>query len=123
MAGCQQSVSIGDRIDSFIEDLNTQDRTHVYKNFDKDRTAQYAQIAIPAFWALSFPVPDATGSYSITNLDDSNSLKVSGTISGPVGFPTKPIYFMMSQDSDDNWYIQQMDWIGDFVAPIVKKLW
>ncbi len=123
-AGCSNPVSINERIDSFIEDLNT-DRSHVYKNLDKDNTAQYAQAADPIFWLASFPLPDITGgSYSIAGLNDSNTLNVTGMISGPSTFgPQKTIYFMMSQDSDDNWYIQQMDFDSGFPSPIVKTVW
>ncbi len=122
LAGCQpDKVSIEDRIASFMEDINTQDRTNVYKNFDKNNTAEYESIKIPQFWIdNSFPLPDATGSYSITNLDVSNPLNVTGTISGPAGFgPPASIKFIM-RDDDDDWYIEEL-YLG--LTQIVYSMW
>jgi hypothetical protein len=106
--GCDFAVSIEQRVDIFITDLNT-DRDAAYLNFLPDDPLDYDAIKAASFWQTPFPVGDGTPySYSAGDLDTSNPSSVTLELYGPSAFaPPKTITFVMIQDGL-SWYIREL---------------
>jgi hypothetical protein len=104
-------VSIEERIQLFMDDLNKTDRSMIYLNFHPTLTTDYDAIQggthLPD-WDVPFAV--AYISYSIADLDPSNPSTVTGNINTAYGAWAGPkaVVFRMAQDGA-NWMIQGMD--------------
>ena len=109
-------TKIDERIDSFIDDLNNSDRSNVYTNFHSSETADYNAIKDPSTtWDNWFPVASIT--YSISNLDDSDSDNVTAIINSSGTFGTSDATFKMAKDGFD-WMIEELT-VPDIEDPLV----
>ena len=111
-------VSVEDRIAIFLEDINSLDRSSIYLNFHPDLTGDYDFIRNETYpdWGALFPTgPGTYIPYSISSLDTSDPMGVTGTVeSVNIGWVDKPIFFIMAKDGMD-WMIQEMQFDGTTV--------
>jgi hypothetical protein len=108
--GCNLlGISIEDRVDEFIADLNG-DWNLLYENFHPTETAFYNAIKPATFWEDYFePTPP---SYTISGLDTTDPANVTFMIDGPALFlGPRTVTFQMVQSGSD-WYIEEMDLSG-----------
>ena len=119
--GCSLlGTSIEERVYQFITDINSVDRSTVYKNFDPSINQQ-DDVADPAFWNVHFPgsAPTDYRPYTLDSLDDSNSTNVITVISANfLAWGPKTVRFEMVQIGT-NWLISKM-WIDPAALPIVE---
>ncbi len=109
--GCSLGVSVEDRVAQFLDDLNNTDRSDIYLNFHPTLTADYAALQGGTLVDWDVPFPVAYISYSIPDLDTSDSGNVTGNISSSndAAWPgPKPIVFRMAKDGAD-WMIEELD--------------
>jgi hypothetical protein len=95
------TTSVDECIDNFLADLNSTDRSGVYKNLDSD-AQMYAAARVAAVWDNYFPTSGIP--YSLTNRSKSGNT-VSATFSSATYLLYKNgvlISFGMGEDSDGN---------------------
>jgi hypothetical protein len=108
LASCNllNPVSIQQRIDDFLADLNTSTRTNIGQNFHPTATTEYAALQDPNLSGINTTFP--VGSYSSTTIDQSNpSGGVIVQISGPNAVLSSP-YFLkltMQTTNSNDWRI------------------
>lgn len=114
MVGCDLlGVTIEKRVEYFLSDLNT-NRGNAYTNFHPTETADRVSGVIkPAsFWDIDFPVGDGTP-YTLSSIDDTDSLNVQVVVNGPSAFGggTQTLRFVMIADGTD-WLIEELYYWG-----------
>jgi hypothetical protein len=92
-----KGVSIEERIDSFIEDINAGRYNKLYTHFHPTKTEKYNQIKPDSYWTTIFP---DTRDYSLSEKIIVGSTCTS-TITGGVIYNNTPIIFYMAKDGDD----------------------
>jgi hypothetical protein len=96
---CQlPTTTIDECIDSFMSDINSNDRSEVYKNLDSD-SGEYAAAVAAHFWDIVFI--KAGIPYSLTSRSTSGNT-VSAYITAADLSMAAPIVFGMSEDSAGN---------------------
>jgi predicted small secreted protein len=110
-------IDISDRINAFIVELNSSDRSTISSQFDPSLSATLSAFS----WNTAFPVPlDADHQYAITLLDYSNPSNVTATMYGPplfnagTGQPLAAVFSMVKAGPD--WYIESLT-VGTVVVP------
>ncbi|HOV38406.1 MAG TPA: hypothetical protein PLG79_06775 [Spirochaetales bacterium] len=99
-----KGVSIEERIDSFIEDINAGLYDNLYTHFHPTETEKYAEIKPAGFWTTIFP---DTGDYSLSNKSIVGST-CTGKITGGDIYSNTLITFYMAKDGDD-YMIKRLD--------------
>lgn len=106
---CKQAASttsIDECISSFMSDINSTDRSGVYKNLDSSAAAYNTGAKTSLYWNTFFPTSDI--SYSLSGKTTAGNY-VYATITGTgVVFGSKSIVFVMSEDSDGNAQIRSI---------------
>jgi len=114
--GCKSSISIEERIEMFVTDLNTK-RGNAYSNFQTDDPLDYDAIKAADFWEIDFPVGDSTP-YTYSNLNTDVPSNVIMSMYGPTVFVSpKTVKFVMVQEGKD-WYIRELYIEGNPIIPI-----
>lgn len=118
LAGCDLlngidpgSVSIGERLDRFVNDLNSSDRSGIYLNFHPDETLSYNQVKDPDTWETG-PLASANRPFSLRNTVQKSlgngTVKVTGSLTNAnntdAGYP---ISFVMAKYRED-WRIVRL---------------
>jgi len=107
LVGCPQpeeddSVSIPERINAFISNLNTGSYDTLYTHLHPT-TSQYNQKKDGDTWLGDFP----SSTYSIGTLEISGAIATT-TISGGT-YSSRPIRFTMLEDGRDVWMIDKLE--------------
>jgi hypothetical protein len=109
VGSCTLGVSVEDRLDSFLADLNTPGRADIYLNFHPTETADYAAIqsgspppAGPDWDAL---FEEVAIPFHYENLDPSNTEAVTANVVGTAF--SKSVVFKMALDGMD-WQIEEL---------------
>ncbi len=104
LAACSLlGVSVDERVNRFLADINNGDYGQVYLNFDPN-ILDWPGIQVAAFWDTKFPPGNAP--FSIASLASSDPSNVTFTISA-AAFATKNVKFVM-QKSGMDWMIIEM---------------
>jgi hypothetical protein len=104
--GCNlMPVSIADRIDMFMEELNSNDWSGVYLHFSEEDTADYDSIKPAAFWEGLFDEADQP--FAVSDIDKSDSDNVTLTIKDNSGALVYYVKFKMVEIGS-KWYIEDM---------------
>lgn len=76
LSGCGLTVSVSDRLDQFLADLNSDDRSSIYLNFHPEDTQDYAAIQNKTYpdWSLLFPLSDRPYAYENLNTVDTGNV-------------------------------------------------
>ena len=90
-------VTIKNRLDNFVAELNKADRSSVYLQLDSSATS-YSAAKAASFWDALF----AKETYSITDIVDSNPEAVTAKLTGNGTFGTQTITFGMSKTGTVN---------------------
>jgi hypothetical protein len=108
LAGCMLlGVSVDERVNQFVADINNGDYGQVYLNFDPD-IIDYGGIRFPTFWSDKFPSSGAP--YTISSLLTIDPANVTFTLADSAAFPTSwSVKFVMQQRGMD-WMIIEMYW-------------
>jgi hypothetical protein len=106
-----EPTTIDECISSFMDDINSQDRSGVYENLDPD-AAQYAQAKTALLWNFYFPLGEIP--YTLSGKSKSGStVTASLTSSTGVTYPAgTTITFVMGEDSDENAVISKINISG-----------
>ncbi len=102
------SVSISDRISSFVSSLNG-DRTNTYQNLDPS-IAIYGPAATPSYWNTNFDPLDKPFSFSPNPPNTSNAADVEVNILGNNGYNELWKFSMSNVGTagSDDWRIHNM---------------
>ncbi len=103
--GCAEKVSIQDRLDMFIAELNKTDRSDVYTNCHPD-ASKYSQAKPASYWDGIFPT--AQIEYSLDSTSPSGSTVLT-TLKSTGGLNDSDIEFEMKEDTPDVWFINKID--------------
>jgi hypothetical protein len=118
LAGCDLlngidpgSVSISERLDRFVNDLNSSDRTWIYLNFHPDETLSYNQVKDPDTWENS-PLSSVNRPFSLRNTVQKSlvngTVEVTGNLTQKNNPDTAyPISFVMAKYGED-WRIVRL---------------
>jgi hypothetical protein len=108
---CQlPTTTIDECIDSFMSDINSNDRSEVYKNLDSS-SSKYAQAITHTYWDALFPLAGIT--YTLSSRSTSGhtvSATINSTYATFVG--GLAISFDMSEDSTGNAVINSITLSG-----------
>ena len=82
LSSCNLGVSVDQRLDAFLADLNSADRSQIYLNFHPTLTQDYDEIRNDDFpdWGILFPLDERP--YSYFNLSTADTDNVTGRIEG-----------------------------------------
>ncbi len=110
MFGSTETVTMKQRIEQFVIDLNNDDRTNLIKNFHEDQTEDYGAYQDSAGWDAIFPVADED--YVITYKDPTGTpaTTITTLITGGGFFIDDEIIFeMLETETDSNiWQIKTL---------------
>jgi len=104
--GCDLAgITVEARINNFLNDINSDDRSDTYLNFHPTETELYDDLKL-SDWESLFPSADRD--YYIANLNSLDSSWVTGQIHSPntLEWP-KDVVFVMEKDGF-SWYIDDM---------------
>lgn len=124
VTGCFFGISINQRLEQFVADLNLADRSSLYLNLDPN-LPDYDALKDPAYWSGSegwFPDGGTTPLYALTDVVTNNAgdgtATVTASIDGPAMFGGPwVIDFALVRDGFD-WFISSITLDGDQVVPI-----
>ena len=109
-------ITIEERIQSFEDDLNLIDRSDAYLNFHPSLTTDYDEIKNPAYrFNPVFPNNMTYIPYTITIIDDSAAIAVTGTINSSGWGGDRAITFKMALDGID-WMIEEIPYLYGYVS-------
>lgn len=108
-----KGVTIEERIDMFMKDVNAGNYDKLYTHFHPQDTQQRQQVADPSFWTdIVYFESGKTYTYKIILiLNDEAQV----TISGSTFFNNTPCTFIMEKSGDD-YYIKVMKILGEVVV-------
>ena len=102
-----EKVSIPERIDHFISDLNSDYRVLMYRNIHPD-AEMYTALKLPGAWDVYFP--PGGGYRVVSNRPDAADVVDTYFSGGPLyGTAVK---FYMKEDDSDNWMIIKINMLG-----------
>ena len=103
MTGCEDDsgMSIDDRIEAFVSDLNNSNRDGIFKEHFHSSSSSYSNGDEDAI-AVSFP--NGTG-YTVESNTGTGSTRT-------VTIKSDPYTFTMQEDGEDDWYIKSITGSG-----------
>jgi hypothetical protein len=118
LSTCAQKTSpttIDECISSFMKDINSTDRSGVYKNLNPS-SAKYAQASYAVYWGVFFPIAEIP--YTVSSQSTSGStVTASVTSATGVTYPTgTTLTFVMGEDSDKNAVISTITYKSGIVS-------
>jgi hypothetical protein len=102
-----EKVSIPERIDHFIYDLNSDYRVLMYKNIHPDAD-MYTSLKLPGAWDVYFP--PGVGYRVMSNRPDAEGVVDTYFAGGPLSGTA--VKFYMKEDGADNWMIIKINMLG-----------
>ncbi len=108
-----ESVSIEERISMFMDDINSLDRSSVYKNIHPDAD-QYDACKPDTYWNTRFQT--SAISYSLSSTSKSGGTYTATINStGAWGYDGRTAVFAMLEDDEDVWKIKEITIDGDII--------
>ena len=113
LSGCKEdTVGINERIEMFVSELNDTTRNSLKDHFHSDNTASTGS---ESYWDTKFN-NNSGQSYSLGSISSTGATTRNVKIIGGIFDATDTFNFTMKEESEDDWYILDIDLDGsDFV--------
>lgn len=102
------TVSIEERIDQFVSDCNSSDKSEMYLNLHPTETTMRSQMMDPSTWS---DFPDSKQPWSITEVSRSGTTEV--TMAAQIdnnAISPESITIVFKEGDPDVWYIKSLNW-------------